>query len=118
MNNPNKATQKDFDTLPLFLSKQADHEIEIKENDVEGVIYIAIDSEDDWFGFNFKARITKSYTVGELWKDGWACLLRNSGSVSKSFCVSLFISLTSLVSFMYLSFNRLCYSLKFIQLIR
>ena len=70
MNNSNtKVTQKEFDVVTLFLSKQADHEIEIKENDVEGVIYITIDSEDDWFGFNFKARITKSYTVGELWKD-------------------------------------------------
>ena len=64
-------TQKEFDVATLFLSKQADNEIEIKENDVEGVIYIAIDSEDDWFGFNFKARITKSYTAGELWKDEW-----------------------------------------------
>ena len=72
MNNSNtKVTQKEFDVATLFLSKQADHEIEIKENDVEGVIYITIDSEDDWFGFNFKARITKSYTVGELWKDGY-----------------------------------------------
>ena len=72
MNNSNtKVTQKEFDVATLFLSKQADHEIEIKENDVEGVIYIAIDSEDDWFGFNFKAHINKLYTAGELWKDVW-----------------------------------------------
>ena len=73
MNNPsmNNITQKDFDVLPLFLSKRADNEIEINDNDVGGVIYIAIDSEDDWFGFNFKALITKSYTAGELWKDEW-----------------------------------------------
>ena len=64
-------TQKDFDVLPLFLSKQADNEIEINDSDVEGVIYIAIGSEDEWVGFNFKANITKLYTAGELWKGGW-----------------------------------------------
>ena len=66
-----KMTQLDFNTLSLFLSKQADHEIEINDNDVEGVIYITIDSEDDWVGLNFKAHITKLYTAGELWKDEW-----------------------------------------------
>ena len=72
MNNSNtKVTQKEFDTLPLFLSKQADSEIEINGDDVEGVIYIAICNEDNWLGLNFKANITKSYTAGELWKDGW-----------------------------------------------
>ena len=67
----NKLTQKDFDTLPIFLSEQADSEIEINDNDVEGVIYIAIGSEDNWLGFNFKADITKSHTAGELWKDNY-----------------------------------------------
>ena len=73
MNNPSmkKMTKLDFDLARLYLSKRSDHEIEINDNDVEGVIYIAIDSEDDWVGFNFKAHITKSYTAGELWKDAW-----------------------------------------------
>ena len=68
-----KMTQLDFNTLPLFLSKQADNEIEIKENDdtVNGIVYICIGSEDEWIGFSFKAHITKSYTAGELWKDEW-----------------------------------------------
>ena len=66
-----KMTQLDFNTLPLFLSEKADNEIEIKENDVAGVVYIAIDSEDVWVGFNFKAHINKVHTAGELWKDGW-----------------------------------------------
>ena len=66
-----KMTQLDFNTLPLSLSNQADNEIEINDNDVEGVIYIAIGSEDDLIGFNFKADITKSYTAGELWKDNY-----------------------------------------------
>ena len=74
-------TQKEFDVATLFLSKQADNEIEIKENDVEGVIYIAIDSEDDWFGFNFEARITKLYTAGELWKDSWGVHTTDTPSV-------------------------------------
>ena len=69
--NTSKVTQKEFDTLPLFLSKQADNEIEINDSDVEGVIYIAIGSEDEWVGFNFKARITKTYTAGELLKDNY-----------------------------------------------
>ncbi len=69
ISNMKPISQKEFDVLPLFLSKQADHEIEIKENDVEGIVYIAIDSEDDWVGLNFKANINKVYTVGELWKD-------------------------------------------------
>ena len=65
-------TQSEFDVATLFLSKRADHEIDfINDSDVEGVIYIAIGSEDEWIGFNFKADITKSYTAGELWKDVW-----------------------------------------------
>ena len=65
-------TQSEFDVATLFLSKRADHEIDfINDNDVEGVIYIAIGSEDDWVGFNFKAHINKSYTAGELWKDNY-----------------------------------------------
>ena len=64
-------TQKDFDVLPLFLSKQADNEIEINDNDVEGIVYIAISSEDNWVGFNFKANINKVHTAGELWKDNY-----------------------------------------------
>ena len=71
MNNPNKVTQKDFDTLPLFLSKQADSEIDFNDNDVEGVIYICIGDEDNWLGLNFKTSVTKVHTAGELWKDGW-----------------------------------------------
>ena len=64
-------TQKDFDVLPLFLSKQADHEIDFNENDVEGIVYICIYNEDEWVGFKFKAHINKVYTAGELWKDAW-----------------------------------------------
>ena len=65
-------TQSEFDVATLFLSKRADHEIDfINDDDVEGVIYIAIGSEDVWVGLDFKAHITKSYTAGELWKDGW-----------------------------------------------
>ena len=67
----NNLTQSEFDVATLFLSEKADNEIEIKENDVAGVVYIAIDSEDEWVGFSFKADITKVYTAGELWKDGW-----------------------------------------------
>ena len=73
MNNPsmNNITQKEFDVVTLFLSKQADNEIEIKENDVEGVVYICIGSEDKFIELDFEAHITKVYTAGELWKDGW-----------------------------------------------
>ena len=68
----NNTTQKEFDTLPLFLSKQSDHEIDfINDNDVEGIVYICIDSEDDWIGFSFKASVTKVFTKGELWKDNY-----------------------------------------------
>ena len=69
ISNTQQVTQSDFDVLPLFLSEKADNEIDFKENDVEGVIYICIGSEDEWVGFNFKAHITKSYMKGELWKD-------------------------------------------------
>ena len=71
ISNTQQVTQSYFDVLPLFLSKQADNEIEINDNDVEGVIYICIGSEDEWVGFNFKANINKVYTAGELWKDGY-----------------------------------------------
>ena len=71
ISNTQQVTQSDFDVLPLFLSKQADNEIEINDNDVEGIVYICIGSEDGWVGFNFKANINKVYTAGELWKDEW-----------------------------------------------
>ena len=64
-------TQLDFDTLPLFLSKQADHEIDFINDMVVGVVYLAICSEDNWVALDFKASVTKSYTAGELWRDGW-----------------------------------------------
>ena len=64
-------TQSEFDVATLFLSEKADNEIEIKENDVAGVVYTAIDSEDDWLGLDFKAHINKVHTAGELWKDCW-----------------------------------------------
>ena len=64
-------TQSEFDVATLFLSEKADHEIEIKENDVEGIVYICICNEDDWIGLDFKAHINKVHTVGELWKDEW-----------------------------------------------
>ena len=64
-------TQSEFDVATLFLSEQSDNEIEIKENDVEGIVYICIGNEYNWVGFNFKAHITKVYTVGELWKGVW-----------------------------------------------
>ena len=70
MNNSNtKVTQKEFDVATLFLSEKADHEIEINDNDAEGIVYIAISSEDDWVGFGFKAHVNKLYTAGELWRD-------------------------------------------------
>ena len=64
-------TQSEFDVATLFLSEKADHEIEIKENDVEGIHYICIYNEDNWLGLDFKANINKVYTAGELWKDEW-----------------------------------------------
>lgn len=67
-----KMAQLDFNTLPLFLSEQADHEIDFNNDDtVNGIVYICIGSEDEWVGFSFKANITKLYTAGELWKDEW-----------------------------------------------
>ena len=65
-------TQSEFDVATLFLSEKADHEIEIKENDVEGIVYICIYNEDNWIGLDFKARINKVHTAGELWKDEWS----------------------------------------------
>ena len=67
-----KMTQLDFNTLPLFLSEQADHEIDFNDNDtVNGIVYICIGSEDEWIGYWFKAHINKVHTAGELWKDEW-----------------------------------------------
>ena len=85
-------TQKDFDVLPLFLSKQADHEIEIKENDVEGIVYICIGSEDGWVGFKFKAHINKVYTAGELWKDEWGVHTIDTPSVEISNVTNITVS--------------------------
>ena len=66
-----KLTKLDFDLARLYLSERCDHEIEINDNTVEGIVYIAISSEDEWIGFSFKANITKVYTAGELWKDNY-----------------------------------------------
>ena len=74
-------TQKEFDVATLFLSKQSDNEVEIKENDVEGVIYIAIGDEDNCLGLDFEAHITKLYTAGELWKDSWGTYCIDTPSV-------------------------------------
>ena len=74
MNNPNmkKMTKLDFDLARLYLSERSDHEIDFNDNDtVEGIVYVCIGSEYDWVGLDFKADITKVYTKGELWKDGW-----------------------------------------------
>ena len=65
-------TQSEFDVATLFLSKQSDNEIDFNDNDtVSGIVYICIGSEDEWIGFSFKAHVTKLYTAGELWKDGY-----------------------------------------------
>ena len=73
VNSMQKMTQLDFNTLPLFLSKQADNEIYFNDNDdtVNGVVYICIGSEDKFIELDFEAHITKLYTAGELWKDGY-----------------------------------------------
>ena len=74
MNNQsmNNLEQKEFDTLPLFLSEKADHEFDfINDGTVNGIVYVCIGSEDDWVGLDFKADITKSYTKGELWRGAW-----------------------------------------------
>ena len=88
----NKLTQKEFDTLPLFLSEQADHEIEINDNDVEGIVYIAISSEDNWVGFNFKANINKVHTAGELWKDNYGTHAIDTPSVEISNVTNITVS--------------------------
>ena len=68
----NNMTQKEFDVLPLFLSERADHEIDaINDSNVEGIVYIAIGSEDVWVGLDFKADVTKVFNKGELWKDNY-----------------------------------------------
>ena len=56
MNNSNtKVTQKEFNTLPLFLSKQADNEIDFKENDTaNGIVYICIGNEDNFIELDEK----------------------------------------------------------------
>ena len=85
-------TQSEFDVATLFLSEKADNEIEIKENDVAGVVYTAIDSEDDWLGLDFKAHINKSYTAGELWKDNYGTHTIDTPSVEISNVTNITVS--------------------------
>ena len=89
-----KMTQLDFNTLPLFLSKQADHEIDFIDNDdtVNGIVYICIGSEDEWIGFSFKAYINKTYTAGELWKDSWGVHCIDTPSVEISNVTNITVS--------------------------
>ena len=93
MNNSNtKVTQKEFDVTTLFLSEKADHEIEINDNDVEGIVYIAIGSEYVWVGLDFKADIAKSYTAGELWKDNYGTHTIDTPSVEISNVTNITVS--------------------------
>ena len=85
-------TQSEFDVATLFLSEKADNEIEIKENDVAGVVYIAIDSEDDWVGLAFKAHITKVYTAGELWKDMWGVHCIDTPTAEINYVTNIIVS--------------------------
>ena len=88
-----KMTQLDFNTLPLFLSEQADHEIDFNNDDtVNGVVYICIGSEDEWVGFKFKADIAKSYTAGELWKDNYGTHTIDTPSVEISNVTNITVS--------------------------
>ena len=93
ISNTQQVTQSDFDVLPLFLSKQSDHEIDvINDNDVEGIVYIAIGSEDVWVGLDFKADIAKSYTAGELWKDNYGTHTIDTPSVEISNVTNITVS--------------------------
>ena len=92
ISNMKPISQKEFDVATLFLSKEADHEIEINDNDVEGVIYIAIDNEDNWVGLAFKADVIKSYTAGELWKDEWGVHTIDTPSVEISNVTNITVS--------------------------
>ena len=85
-------TQSEFDVATLFLSEKADHEIEIKENDVEGIVYICIGNEDNWVSFNFKAHINKVHTAGELWKDSWGVHTIDTPSVEISNVTNITVS--------------------------
>ena len=92
ISNTQQVTQSEFDVATLFLSEQSDNEIEIKENDVAGVVYIAIDSEDNWLGLDFKAHINKVYTAGELWKDSWGTHTIDTPSVEISNVTNITVS--------------------------
>ena len=85
-------TQSEFDVATLFLSEKADHEIEIKENDVEGIVYICIYNEDNWLGLDFKANINKSYMKGELWRDSWGTHTISTPSVEISNVTNITVS--------------------------
>ena len=82
----------EFDVVTLFLSEKADKEIEIIENDVAGVVYIAIESEDEWVGFKFKAHINKVHTAGELWKDEYGVHCVDTPSVEISNVTNITVS--------------------------
>ena len=94
ISNMKPISQKEFDVLPLFLSKQSDNEIDFIDNDdtVNGIVYICIGSEDEWVGFNFKAHITKLYTAGELWKDNYGTHTIDTPSVEISNVTNITVS--------------------------
>ncbi len=85
-------TQSEFDVATLFLSKRADHEIDFINDMVVGVVYIAIGSEDNFIGLDFKAHITKVYTAGELWKDEWGVHTIDTPSVEISNVTNITVS--------------------------
>ena len=93
ISNTQQVTQSEFDTIPLFLSKKADHEIDFNNDDtVNGIVYICIGNEDVWVGLDFKADVTKVFTKGELWKDGYGVHCIDTPSLEISNVINITVS--------------------------
>ena len=55
----------------LRIDSEADHEIEIENDQATGVVCLAIGDDGAWIGFNFSADVSITHEAGELWRDGW-----------------------------------------------
>lgn len=60
-------SQINFLKQALRIDSEADHEIEIENDQATGIVYLAIGDDGAWIGFNFSADVSVSVEPGEVW---------------------------------------------------
>ena len=64
----------------LRIDSEADHEIEIENDQATGIVYLAIGDDGAWIGFNFSADVSVSVEPGEVWNKSY-CIAEPTAEV-------------------------------------